>query len=87
VERPFDQVGRPGSGRVGLGGHDLAASTHATQAVDRHEPFDLAAAHREALAAELVPDLAGPIQAPADLRGGVHPPDLDEQRSVRDLSG
>jgi len=83
-EVPFDQVRWPARGRIGLGRHELSATANPGQAGGAHQPLDGAAGHHDTLAAQLVPHLAHPAEAPADRRIGVYPPDLYQRRFVAD---
>jgi len=73
------QVRWPGRGRVRPGGDELPTATDPLQASGSHQPLNGAAGHHDVLTAQLMPHLAHPIQAPADLRIRVHPLDLDQQ--------
>jgi len=65
-------------GRFGPGGDNPRAAPPTLQAVGPHQPFDLAAEHVEAFAAQLVPHRAGAVEPAAELWVEVHPLDLDQ---------
>ncbi len=72
-------VRRAGRGLVGDGGPDLPAAGRAPQAHPPHQAFHRAAGHRDAVAAELPPDLAGAVDPEVGL---MRPPDLLHDRRV-----
>src|SRR5450631_1346793 len=55
-------------GRVGLGRDERLSAANPLKPSDSHQPFDPATPHVAALAAQLVPYLAGPVHAAADSR-------------------
>jgi hypothetical protein len=72
-EVAIHQVGRARRGRVGCGGAAGLATADTLQVKLAHQPLDRAAGHRDSLAVQLPPDLAGTVDA--ELLG-VDPSDL-----------
>jgi hypothetical protein len=78
-ELPVHPVQRTGQSRVGNGGFHRLAADGAAQAHLPHQPRDRAARHLEALARQLSPHFAHPIDLEIRVE---HPPDLGLQASI-----
>jgi hypothetical protein len=80
----FHEVRWPDCGWVRAGGHEALVAAHTPQPPSAHESLDLTARYVTELgipaggflAAQFVPDLAGAVEATADLRIAVHPADV-----------
>jgi hypothetical protein len=77
------QVGWPGGGRIRRGGPASLATADALQAQLAHQPLHRAAGHRDPLAVQLPPHLAGTIDAEVL---GVDPGDLGLEFAVAQRS-
>ena len=63
-----DQIRWPGRGRVGPGRDKRSSAANPGKASASHQPLNPAAANHGALAAQLVPHLAGAVQAAPNAR-------------------